>query len=398
MIRRKEKTFNGEKIKEARELHELSMLRLASEVGVTRQSIHNYETGIQTPRPDVVEKLAATLKVKWDFFMEPSRQTSKTTFFRSLAAATSVARQSAARWLDFVESVVKGVEVYLTLPPLDLPDITIGAEDVPLLQDEEIDQIALDCREHWRIGLGPIDNLTGLLESKGIVIYMAESESNALDAYSRWNKANDRPYVHLCENKHCAVRSRFDLAHELGHIVMHRYINEKDFSTRNNFKLYEDQANRFAGAFLMPDESFSRDLIKINLDYLEALKPRWKASIGSMIMRVKQMGFIDRDEEVALWMNYARKGYKKKEPLDDIIPVEKPVWITEAIRKLIEYEQATNDQILSRIPYTSEFVAQRLGLEDVLLTKRPDPSELLRKSISNNFVREGKIIKPALSQ
>src|ERR1043165_3908081 len=99
--------FNGEKIKEARELHGLTMKYLADTINVSRQSIANYETNKQIPRPEVIDALLPVLKVKWDFFMSPSMPIDDVpVFFRSLAAATSVARASEIRKLDLIKTII----------------------------------------------------------------------------------------------------------------------------------------------------------------------------------------------------------------------------------------------------------------------------------------------------
>src|SRR5699024_3355284 len=105
-----------------------------------------------------------------------------------------------------------------------------------------------------------------------------------IDACSTWDKDN-RPFVFLNYDKGSAVRSRFDLAHELGHLLLHSQIKESDFNKRSIYKRIEQEANYFASSFLLPEESFGNDLQINSLSHYIVLKEKWKVSIAAMIYR-----------------------------------------------------------------------------------------------------------------
>ena len=76
-------------------------------------------------------------------------------------------------------------------------------------------------------------------------------------------------------------RIMFDMAHELGHILMHPWSEELDYVSKEEFKLRERQANMFASALLLPRETFTRDVeaYPTDLAYYQFLKKKWKLSV-----------------------------------------------------------------------------------------------------------------------
>ena len=267
------------------------------------------------------------------------------------------------RLLDFNERVVESLEV--DLPAVNLPAPPI--DNPRKLSDRAIELIANECREFWGLGFGPIENLTALLELNGVIITLGEMDSDSIDAFSRWSEVDGRPYVRLCANKHCAVRSRFDLAHELAHLILHRNIDQKDFAHRDNLGFYEKQADAFAGAFLLPEKGFANDLSRIGLEYFKALKPKWKVSIGVMIKRAAQLEFIDSERERLLWIYRSREGWNTNEPYDDVIEIEQPLLLKEFITELINEGELSREGLLSALPYSADFVDNNLGLNGFLL-------------------------------
>jgi uncharacterized protein DUF955/uncharacterized protein DUF4118 len=118
---------------------------------------------------------------------------------------------------------------------------------------EEVNEIALKLRAQWGLGPGPISNVLALLESKGIVICRYEMQGESVEAFSFWN--GHRPFIFLASEKEAAVRRRYDLSHELGHLVLHRWIEQSELEDRATLKAIEGEADKFAGAFLLPSSS-----------------------------------------------------------------------------------------------------------------------------------------------
>lgn len=134
------------------------------------------------------------------------------------------------------------------------------------------------------VSSGPCPNLTRLAESKGILISRGKLDAEGLDAFSQWSDFG-RPFAVLGSDKASAVRSRFDLAHEIGRLILHSHVADASIASAKDYKLLETQAHRFASAFLLPSKDFANDLYAPTLDAFRLFKPRWKVSIGAMIMR-----------------------------------------------------------------------------------------------------------------
>jgi Zn-dependent peptidase ImmA (M78 family) len=51
-------------------------------------------------------------------------------------------------------------------------------------------------------------------------------------------------------------------------------------------------------------------------------KHQIRVSIGAMIKRAQELDLISDDQAKNLWMNHARRGWKKMEPLDESLQPE----------------------------------------------------------------------------
>jgi Zn-dependent peptidase ImmA (M78 family) len=150
-----------------------------------------------------------------------------------------------------------------------------------------------------------------------------------IDAYSPWTR-NDRPYIILGNMKRSAVRRNFDIAHELGHLLLHYRLEFANLD-RKEHKVIENEANNFAGAFLLPEDEFALDMKYVahitNPDAYLDLKKKWKTSLQVLGYRAAQLGLIEPKDHRNFYAAMHRKGYLKIEPLDKLIPLQKPMKI-----------------------------------------------------------------------
>ena len=149
------------------------------------------------------------------------------------------------------------------------------------------------------------------------MVTVIDMNANDLDAFSTWDSADNRPYIVLGSDTQSPFRTRFNVCHELGHLILHKTCDRRQsLMTGRFFKLIETQADRFAAAFLAPATTFSPDVISPSLDVFRILKPKWRTSIKMMIHRARELDIIDRDEARRLYINYNRRGWNREEPLD----------------------------------------------------------------------------------
>ncbi len=343
--------FIGSRLRTAREARGLTASSLAELVGVTKASISLYETGGASPQPETLENIVELLNFSIAYFLMPEnpKEERNPIFFRSMASATKMARSRGLRRYEWLSEIITpAIKEYVKFPRVNFP-VMDTSTDFKKLSFDDIETIAIDVRRFWKLGDGPISDLVLLLENNGAVVTRIELYADNLDAFSRWCSADRTPYLILGADKQSAVRSRFDAAHELGHLVLHRNIEPKYLNSASDFKLIEQQAHRFAAAFLVPATTFAKDFYAPTLDSFRVLKSKWIVAIGVLIKRAGDLNFIDERGEQRLWINYNRRGWRRSEPLDDKIPIEQPRLLYRAIETLLFEGVLTIEQLLSKI-------------------------------------------------
>lgn len=366
--------FKGERLKAAREARGLSGAALSELTSVTRSALSQYERGEQTPSPLVLHEIANALNLPPQHFCVEMEQVSAPVFYRSFASAQKRSRVRAERKLEWVNEIVAELATMVEFPKPQLRCLP-ETRDPLLLTMDEIDDLATETRRAWGLGDGPISNLVRLAENKGILVVRQFLDSDRLDAFSYWQDQSQNPVVVLSTDKDCAVRSRFDLAHEIAHLVLHRSIQQRQLKNKDDFKLIEAQANRFAGAFLLPAKTFLRELLSQNLDAFLALKSRWQSSVALMVKRCSDLGAINEDASTRLWKNIGRRGWRKREPLDDVLEIEEPQFIGKCFELLIAGVPSNRDQLLSQFTWSGKEIEELLGLKEGSLVAAPENDE-----------------------
>jgi Zn-dependent peptidase ImmA (M78 family) len=191
-----------------------------------------------------------------------------------------------------------------------------------------------------------------LLENNGAIVVRDYFEVKTLDAFSLWDRLDNTPYVILGADKGSAARSRTDIGHEIGHLLLHRNIKPALLNKKAEFDLIERQAFKFSGAFHLPAEVFSNDFYAISVDSLRALQYKWKVSLGVMIERARDVELISEEQRQRLWINVNRRGWRVKEPLDDEIEVEHPLLLRKSFDLLVSEGIQSKDTILDQLPYS----------------------------------------------
>tara|TARA_B100000949_G_scaffold156070_1_gene137200 strand:- start:1410 stop:2234 length:825 start_codon:yes stop_codon:yes gene_type:complete len=229
------------------------------------------------------------------------------------------------------------------------------------LDDDDIDLAAAQVREAWGLGRGPIGDVILAMENAGIVVGYDVVGSAKMDGLCNWSSEDGRPYVLIAEDKYSAVRSRMDAAHELGHVLLHVRLSPD--VQRKHHKLIEQQAWRFAGAFLMPSSTFSADIKQLTLNGFLAMKDRWKVAISAMIMRCGDLDIIDKEQKSKLFRNLNIRGWRKLEPLDDELGIERPRLLKRSIELINESGTRTRKEFLELdVGFDAEDVVQLANL------------------------------------
>lgn len=322
------RAFQGGQLKSARLLRGLTVTALANETGISKQSISLYENNENKPDYERGYKLAAALQVPYEFFLQKDACPAQTaaTYFRSLASTSKLSRTSQSIKLEYIAKIYEALLNYIDFPTLNLPDVEfIGSENDFDEEDNhrtliELEHIAADVRTLWGLGDGPIDDLQYALESNGIVVTGFDASENKIDAFSQRiiTSTGEVCIVALNQGEKPEGRIRFDMAHELAHILIHPWSEDLDCISKEEFKQRETQANIFAGAFLLPRESFSKDIMAhpTDLKYYQWLKKKWKVSIQAMIYRSHQLKIISSNQYQYMMRQISKNGWRHSEPGD----------------------------------------------------------------------------------
>jgi Zn-dependent peptidase ImmA (M78 family)/transcriptional regulator with XRE-family HTH domain len=348
--------FRGERLIQARESWGISATSLAELVGVSAQSISHYEQNTHSPGHEVMESLASQLKFPRAFFLRPVRVGDDAPiFWRSKSAALKSARRRARVRMLWLQEIVEFVSQFFNFPDVRLPDF--GIPDFKKLTDQDVEKFSNACRIEWGMGNGPVVNVCTLLESKGVFVSRMRMDADGLDAFAHWPHGQN-PFVVLGRDKENAPRSRFDAAHELAHLVLHRCVDQKRINTPADLKLLESQAHRFASGFMMPAQGFTQEVWAPTLDSLLNLKERWGCSLAAMIKACKYNGLVDDEQEKRLWINYNRRGWRSGEPLDSAVQTELPVLLRKSFDMLVHEGGQPKKQILLQLRLNSNTVEE----------------------------------------
>lgn len=337
--------FVGARLEQVRAARGLSATALAEIIGVKSANITHYEHGRQSPSPEVMQRLTTAVNQPLAFFLRPVPQWSEGFWWRAMSAANKAARARAAARHTWLREIVAYLSEYVDFPTPNLPDFNLTA-DIQNISTGLIEELALECRNHWKLGDGPIADLVLLLENNGAIVSRGELLAEYLDAYSQWPSDFPHPFIFLGADKASAVRSRHDASHELGHLILHRHVDTKATRTPALFKLMETQAHRFASAFNLPARSFANQLWSPTLDAFAALKPHWRVAISAMIKRCEDLGILSEEQARRAYINLSRRGWRKEEPLDDRLTSERPRVLRRSFELLVNEGIKTPEQII----------------------------------------------------
>ncbi|MET0049966.1 MAG: XRE family transcriptional regulator [Candidatus Thiodiazotropha sp.] len=291
--------FSPVRLSIARKRRQMTKKSLAEHAGISQVTLTRIETG-QTvePEEDTISLIAKTLRYPKKFFYldDCEELTPKSVSFRSLSSLTARQRDAALASGALAHMLDDWVTQRFHVPELNLLD----------LRDETPTTAAAALRRHWGLGYKPIPNIIRLLESKGIRVFSLSESNQNVDAFSTWR--NGVPYVFLNTFK-SAERSRFDAAHELGHLVMHMHGEQSG-------REVEREADQFASALLVPREDLIAHLPRIrSLEQLISRKERWGISVSALTRAVFDAGLVSEWHYRDLCKEMSYRGYRKNEPL-----------------------------------------------------------------------------------
>lgn len=360
------------RINQARLSRGLSLSDLADLVGVSKQAISQYETGKSKPLDSTLNRIAYVLRYSTDFFRKPvpaNTSMASGVFFRSNKTAKKKDLNAAEMKIEILREIDDYLSQYIDFPLVNLPRIDYSYNETEFLDDETIEAYAQSLRNYWKLGNGPIDNLMNVVQRNGIVVSSTKFRLAKTDGLSEWY--NNKPYIFMSRDKDTNCRIRFGIAHELGHLLMHAgNIPPEDLKLEVIHQKLEDEANRFAGAFLLPKASFSKDVFRSSVDHFIQLKAKWKVSISAMIYRCKALRLLSDNQIKYLNDQMTQRMYWRHEPLDAEMPVERPFSHKQALHLLLDNNIIQTSDFVNAIGCLPEELEEYCCLEKGVLANK----------------------------
>ena len=316
--------FNHYMMTLARDARGMTQAGLAEALNMAQGTVSKYETGVFPPPREFVDELADALGFPSPFFYEPGRPYGLPPFHyrrRKKLSAKLLARIVAEmniRRLHLTKLLISfTLRTNAFIPEIDRDEYR-GRGKEPLT----VETAARQVREMWMLPNGPIPNMVELLESNGGLVIPCDFGTDLLDAMSQ--RIDGLPVLFFVNVNAPADRVRHTLAHELGHMVLHTLNVKSD-------EEMEDEADEFAGAFLLPADEIRPQLRRFDLRQVANLKVYWKSSMGAIAVRASRLNLITPHQSKMFWMEMSRLGYRKREPNEP--PKEHP----SLLRQMISY-------------------------------------------------------------
>jgi Zn-dependent peptidase ImmA (M78 family)/transcriptional regulator with XRE-family HTH domain len=310
--------FNPEMLILARESRGYTQSSLARCLAVNQGTVSKIESGVMPVSSELLDKIGFVLKYPHDFFFQRDRVYgfgSSIFFHRKRRLPNNLLRQLHAQMnirRNHITRLLRSTEV----------EVPFGFRHIDA--DEyggDVGKIAQLLRVAWRLPPGPVRNVTEAIENNGGVVVRYDFGTRKIDAISEWTEPCPPLFFVNSNSDITGDRLRLTLAHEVGHIILHR------FPTLS----MEIEANRFASEFLMPAHEIKPYLARLNMPKLAALKREWKVSMGALIERSFELGTITESQRRYLIINLRRSTHSFREPPETDVQIESPRLLTELI-------------------------------------------------------------------
>jgi Zn-dependent peptidase ImmA (M78 family)/transcriptional regulator with XRE-family HTH domain len=339
---------------------------VAERAGISRNAYRAIETGDSEPREGNLQKIATALGVTVMDLVRPVPEL-KTVRFRSHRSLT--AQQRALR-----ENLV--TEFALWLQDFNELEELLNVEEESSLKDSnpgKPEQAARRARE--ALGLHencPVIDICDVLERAGIKLYQAAARLEQYFGLSA-GKDDGGPAIAVNTLRSIPVERRiFSVAHELGHLLLHR--ESYDGSERIEDPQEEHEANLFGGYFLMPAKAFEREWEDNRglhfIDRVMKVKRHFQVSYKTVLMRLVQDGELDN----SIWKHFPRyyEGHVRRplQPKKEPFPLAEPDFeedrLDHLVRNALEKNLISTDRAAEILSISVEDMRERIRSWEVV--------------------------------
>jgi Zn-dependent peptidase ImmA (M78 family)/DNA-binding XRE family transcriptional regulator len=312
--------IDGGRVKQVREMHLLTQADLADRIpNLTQSQLSRIEANRSMPDGETLALLAANLGVTTDFFNRDtvSGLDIHTPQLRSRSRLTERVKNAAVQWTRLI---------YGEYERLRQPSAAPATRLIPI-RDTDVRDAAAKVRNLLGFTSSePLPYLVLAAERIGVTVLGLPFSTENLDALCAWR--GGEPVIGLLQGVP-GDRLRFNVAHELGHLVLHH--------PGQAGRIVEAEADAFAAELLTPLDAISLAMPRSpTLSNLTMLKTQWGVSVKSLVWRARELGIIDADRATGLYRQISARGWNRMEP--GHVPTEKP----RAFKKLAEGRYGLN--------------------------------------------------------
>jgi Zn-dependent peptidase ImmA (M78 family)/transcriptional regulator with XRE-family HTH domain len=308
---------NGDRIRQAREISGLTQRQLADAIGVDQSTVGRWERDLVSTPEEQLQSIAFATGFPIAFF----RRGAGPEFpFGSLMNRARKSLTSSDR--DRLRQVGRLTFELASVLGDRFAAISVHVPEADAGDPRKAAQVTRNA-----FGLSPDTPFTSIvnrLERNGVFVFAIPDEIDEHDAYSLWADTNPRKPVIIVSAGKPGDRLRWNVAHELGHLVMHRTLD-------GSLAEREEQADLYASELLLPEAPMREELQPpLTLTRFAQVKAKWGVSIQAAVNCAWQLGIITDTQRRYMFMQISSRGWRKNEPV--AIPLERP----RLLRKMAE--------------------------------------------------------------
>lgn len=294
----------GARIRMSRLLAGLALQDVADRVGVSKMAISNYENNKMTPGSATLIKLARALNQPIEFLLRgPAEVDIQPVYRRKVSVRGKHEEKIKMQLIEWLERYLAAEAMYpldeqlIYQSPPGFPRVVSSADDIEAAADA--------LRLAWNLGEDAIENLTETLEDHGIKVGFVDG----IDGFDGclFSLKDGSPVI-AAKRGLPPDRLRFNLAHELGHLMIRPKVDMDE----------EKAAHRFASAFLVPSRKARFELGSVRRSIgsaeLTSLKAKYGMSMSAWVHRAADLGILSESSAKSLYIQFSQNGWKKREP------------------------------------------------------------------------------------
>ncbi|MEY3499601.1 MAG: hypothetical protein RL308_1270 [Bacteroidota bacterium] len=305
LTKRKMKEIVAKRIKSARTLAGLSLRELSEKLEglVSYNAISKYEKALMMPDSKVLIQMANVMNVKPDYFFRPFTVEIGNIEFRKRSKLPMKDVKSIKE--DVTDTISRYIELeqFLNLSS----DFESPIKNLIINNGDDVENAVNILLEKWKIGFNALPNVIELLEDKEIKVIELDANLE-FDGLSGW--ANNKIPLIVVNKNFPIERKRLTALHELGHLML-------SFADGLEHKVIENLCHRFAGAMLMPKETFLLEIgdnrKRISIPELIAIKETYGISIQAIMARARNLDIITLDRYTSFRIWVGQDNNRRKE-------------------------------------------------------------------------------------